>query len=57
MRLLARLRHWSLWRQGRNPYGESLDDVIGPMVNRRVVVKVRRDASLKYKFDDIELDE
>lgn len=36
---------------------EALDDVIGPMVNRRVVVKVRRDASLKYKFDDIELDE
>jgi hypothetical protein len=36
---------------------EALDDVIGPMVNRRVVVKVRRDASMKYKFDDIELDE
>ncbi|WP_229511128.1 MULTISPECIES: hypothetical protein [unclassified Massilia] len=36
---------------------EALDDVIGPMVNRRVVVKVRRDALLKYKFDDIELDE
>lgn len=36
---------------------EALDDVIGPMVNRRVVVKVRRDSTSKYKFDDIELDE
>jgi hypothetical protein len=40
-----------------NGLAEALDDVIGPMVNRRVVVKVRRDASLKYKFEDIELDE
>lgn len=40
-----------------NGLAEALDDIIGPMVNRRVVVKVRRDASLKYKFDDIELDE
>jgi hypothetical protein len=36
---------------------EALDDVIGPMVNRRVVVRVRRDAAMKYAFEDIELDE
>lgn len=40
-----------------NGLAEALDDVIGPMVNRRVVVRVRRDTSLKYKFEDIELDE
>jgi len=40
-----------------NGLAEALDDVIGPMVNRRVVVRVRRDTSLKYKFEDVELDE
>jgi hypothetical protein len=40
-----------------NGVAESLDDVIGPMVNRRVIVRVRRDAAQKYRFDDIELDE
>jgi hypothetical protein len=36
---------------------EALDDVIGPMVNRRVVVRVRKDLASKYTFEDIELDE
>ncbi|MGK5024215.1 hypothetical protein [Janthinobacterium sp. RB2R34] len=40
-----------------NGLAEALDDLIGPMVNRSVVVRVRRDSSSKYKFEDIELDE
>jgi hypothetical protein len=40
-----------------NGVAEALDDVIGPMVNRRVIVRARRDAAQKYRFDDIELDE
>lgn len=40
-----------------NGLAEALDDVIGPMVNRRVVVRVRRDSASKYTFEDIELDE
>jgi hypothetical protein len=40
-----------------NGLAEALDDVIGPMVNRRVVVRVRRDSTSKYTFEDIELDE
>src|SRR5262249_19175220 len=36
--------------------GEVLDDVIGPMVNRRVVVRVVRRRK-KYLYRDIELDE
>ena len=37
--------------------GEAVDDVIGPMVNRPVVVQVVRDADDNYRFRDIELDE
>ena len=40
-----------------NGLAEALDDVIGPMVNRKVVVRVRCDAVSKYTFEDIELDE
>lgn len=40
-----------------NGLAEALDDLIGPMVNRRVVVRVLRDSMSKYKFEDIELDE
>ena len=36
---------------------EALDDVIGPMVNRRVTVRARRESAQIYRFDDIELDE
>lgn len=36
---------------------EALDDVIGPMVNRRVTVRARRGPAQVYRFDDIELDE
>lgn len=36
---------------------EALDDVIGSMVNRRVVVRARKDSASKYTFEDIELDE
>lgn len=37
-----------------NGLAEALDDLIGPMVNRKVVVRVRRDAASKYTFEDIE---
>lgn len=37
--------------------GEAVDDVIGPMVNRPVVVQVVRDADDNYRFQDIEIDE
>ncbi len=36
---------------------EALDDVIGPMVNRRVAVRAQRGLAQGYRFDDIELDE
>jgi hypothetical protein len=36
---------------------EALDDVIGPMVNRRVTVRARRGAAHGYRFEDIELDD
>ena len=36
---------------------EALDDVIGPMVNRRVIVYAFRGPMETYRFDDIELDE
>jgi len=34
--------------------GETVDDLIGPMVNRRVIVRVIRDSHDKYRFRDIE---
>jgi hypothetical protein len=37
--------------------GETVDDVIGPMVNRRVVVQAERDAKGAYVFEDIESDD
>jgi hypothetical protein len=37
--------------------GETVDDVIGPMVNHRVVVHVTQDAKGEYGFRDIELEE
>lgn len=36
---------------------DALDDVIGPMVNRRVTVRARRGPAQGYQFGDIELDE
>jgi hypothetical protein len=36
---------------------EALDDVIGPMVNRRVSVRAREGPKNNFRFDDIELDE
>jgi len=36
---------------------ETVDDVIGPMVNRQVTVRFIRTPSRKLKFVDIELDE
>ncbi|MGD0233395.1 MAG: hypothetical protein ABSC55_02540 [Syntrophorhabdales bacterium] len=44
--------HLRVWK-----VGEAVDDVIGPMVNRPVVVQVTRDAKGKYFFRDIELDD
>ncbi len=40
-----------------NGVGETIDDVIGPMVNHRVTVQAVVDAKGKYKFRDVELDE
>jgi len=37
--------------------GEAVDDVIGPMVNHPVIVRVMRDRSGKLRFRDIETDE
>lgn len=37
--------------------GETVDDVIGPMVNHSVVVYVSRDGKGAYSFQDIELDD
>lgn len=37
--------------------GEALDDVVGPMVNRRVAVQAIRASSGKFLYRDIELDE
>jgi hypothetical protein len=37
--------------------GEALDDVIGPMVNHAVAVRVSVDAKGNYHFQDIELEE
>jgi hypothetical protein len=37
--------------------GESVDDLIGPMVNHDVIVRAFRDKKEKYKFIDIEQDE
>lgn len=34
---------------------DEVDDVIGPMVNRSVLVRVVRQSSAKLKFTDIEL--
>ena len=36
---------------------DAVDDVIGPMVNRSVVVKARKTPPNKYKFLDVELSE
>lgn len=38
-----------------NEVGETLDDVIGPMVNRKVTVQVGRDSNGRLHFRDIEL--
>ena len=37
--------------------GDAVDDVIGPMVNRAVIVQVVHDAGGRYHFRDIEADE
>jgi hypothetical protein len=37
--------------------GEAIDDVVGPMVNRRVVVDVVRKPSGKYTYRDIQMEE
>jgi hypothetical protein len=37
--------------------GESVDDLIGPMVNHDVIVRAFRDRKEKYRFVDIEQDE
>ena len=37
--------------------GEAVDDIIGPMVNRPVLVQVVRDARGKFHFRDIEADD
>ena len=37
--------------------GETVDDVIGPMVNHSVVVRVSRDGKGAYSFRDIELED
>lgn len=37
--------------------GDALDDVVGPMVNRRVVVEVRETKRGRFEFVDIELDQ
>jgi len=37
--------------------GEALDDVVGPMVNRRVVVTVEKGSRNRVSFRDIELEE
>jgi hypothetical protein len=37
--------------------GETVDDVIGPMVNHSVVVLATRDAKGTYRFQDIELED
>ena len=36
---------------------DTLDDVIGPMVNRRVIVRVLQGTQHVLQFQDIELDE
>lgn len=40
-----------------NDVGEALDDVIGPMMNRRVIVQAGEDKTGKLHFRDIELEE
>ncbi len=37
--------------------GETVDDVIGPMVNHRVIVQVEKQRGGTFKFRDIELDD
>ena len=37
--------------------GETIDDVIGPLVNHQVTVQATRDAKGRYRFRDVELDE
>jgi hypothetical protein len=39
-----------------NGLAEAVDDVIGPMVNRKVVVQVRRQGK-RFGFFDIEIEE
>ena len=36
---------------------DTIDDVIGPMVNRQVIVRAVKSAKAKLRFVDIELDE
>jgi hypothetical protein len=36
---------------------DTLDDVIGPMVNRRVIVRVLEGPPQTFHFEDVELDE
>lgn len=40
-----------------NGLEDALDDVIGPMVNRRVIVRALLGASQRHSFEDVELDE
>lgn len=40
-----------------NDVGETLDDVIGPMMNRQVTVKAAKDQNNKLHFRDIEAEE
>lgn len=37
--------------------GETVDDIIGPMVNHDVIVRVRRGRNQVLQFIDIEVDE
>jgi hypothetical protein len=59
LRALHLDKDWlELWIDGRfvrvNGLAEAVDDVIGPMVNRRVVVQAQRHGK-KFKFLDIEI--
>jgi hypothetical protein len=61
LRALHLDKDWlELWVDGRlvrvNGLAEAVDDVIGPMVNRKVVVQVQRHGR-RLSFSDIEIDE
>ena len=61
LRALHLDKDWlELWMDGRlvrvNGLAEAVDDVIGPMVNRKVVVQVQRHGK-RFNFFDIEIEE